>query len=166
MKKPVIGAVNGVAITGGFEVALACDILLGSTNARFADTHVRVGVIPGWGLSQRLRERIGISRAKEMSFSGNFLDAQTAMEWGLINRVFSPEELLPAAKKLAADIATCEPDMVRRYKALIDHGNDLAFGQAMSLEQWTARADNVKVTAESVAQKREGIQQRGRTQKL
>ncbi|MFM2020794.1 MAG: hypothetical protein RJB02_502, partial [Pseudomonadota bacterium] len=74
-RKPVIGAINGVAITGGFEVAIACDILIASTNARFADTHARVGILPGWGLSQKLSRMIGISRAKQLSFSGNFLDA-------------------------------------------------------------------------------------------
>ncbi|MGB7372446.1 enoyl-CoA hydratase-related protein, partial [Erythrobacter sp.] len=70
-RKPVIGAINGVAITGGFEVALACDVLIASTNARFADTHARVGIMPGWGLSQKLSRMIGISRAKELAFTGN-----------------------------------------------------------------------------------------------
>ena len=74
--QPVIGAINGVAITGGFEVALACDIRIASTNARFADTHARVGVMPGWGLSQKLSRLIGISRAKELSLTGNFVDAE------------------------------------------------------------------------------------------
>jgi enoyl-CoA hydratase len=100
-RKPVIGAINGVAITGGFEVALACDILIASENARFADTHARVGIMPGWGLSQKLSRMIGISRAKELSLSGNFLDAQTACQWGLVNRVVSAEDLLATAKKLA-----------------------------------------------------------------
>ncbi|MDB5447450.1 MAG: enoyl-CoA hydratase [Phenylobacterium sp.] len=162
--KPVIGAVNGVAITGGFELALACDILLASSNARFADTHVRVGVTPGWGLSQQLSRRIGISRAKELSLSGNFLDAQTALAWGLVNRVVPPAELMPAARKLAADIASCDADMVRRYKALIDDGFDLPYGEAMALELQRSKEDNAKVTAESVAQRREDIQARGRTQ--
>lgn len=166
MKKPVIGAVNGVAITGGFEVALACDILLASTNARFADTHVRVGVIPGWGLSQRLSRRIGISRAKEMSLSGNFLDAATAEKWGLVNRVYAPSELVPAAIQLGKDISTCDPDMVRRYKELIDAGYALSFGDSMKLENKRSKEDNVKVTAESVRERRMGIQERGRKQKL
>jgi enoyl-CoA hydratase len=77
-RKPVIGAINGVAITGGFELALACDVLIASDRARFADTHARVGIMPGWGLSQKLSRIIGLSRAKELSFTGNFLDAATA----------------------------------------------------------------------------------------
>jgi enoyl-CoA hydratase len=164
MTKPVIGAVNGVAITGGFELALACDVLLASTRARFADTHVRVGVIPGWGLSQRLSRRIGLSRAKELSLSGNFIDAETACAWGLVNRVVAPEDLLEVAQKLAEDIASCDPDMVRRYKALIDDGFDLPMGEAMALENERSRADNAAVTAESVAERRAAIQARGRTQ--
>ena len=98
--KPVIGAINGVAITGGFEVALACDVLIASTNARFADTHARIGIMPGWGLSQKLSRLIGIHRAKELSLSGNFLDAATAERWGLVNRVVEPEALLPTAMTL------------------------------------------------------------------
>jgi enoyl-CoA hydratase len=85
--KPIIGAINGVAITGGFEVALACDVLIASSTARFADTHARVGILPGWGLSQRLSRVIGPYRAKELSLTGNFLDAPTALAWGLVNRV-------------------------------------------------------------------------------
>ena len=78
---PIIGAINGFAITGGFELALMCDVLLASEHAKFADTHARVGIVPGWGLSQKLSRMIGISRAKELSFSGNFLDAHTAELW-------------------------------------------------------------------------------------
>ncbi|MFX8351059.1 enoyl-CoA hydratase-related protein, partial [Acinetobacter baumannii] len=80
--KPVIAAVNGVAITGGFEIALAADVLIASTNARFADTHARVGILPGWGLSQKLPRLIGMSRYKELAFTGNFIDAATAERWG------------------------------------------------------------------------------------
>ncbi|PKQ04043.1 MAG: enoyl-CoA hydratase, partial [Alphaproteobacteria bacterium HGW-Alphaproteobacteria-11] len=80
---PVIGAINGVAITGGFELAIACDVLICSENARFADTHARVGILPGWGLSQKLSRAIGIYRAKELSLTGNFLSASQANEWGL-----------------------------------------------------------------------------------
>ena len=75
---PIIGAINGAAVTGGFELALGCDLLLASPTARFADTHGRVGVHPAWGLSQRLSRLIGIGRAKEMSLTGNFVDAVTA----------------------------------------------------------------------------------------
>ena len=75
---PVIAAVNGAAVTGGFELALACDVVLASEEARFADTHARVGVLPGWGLSQRLPRLIGLGRAKELSLTGNFLGARRA----------------------------------------------------------------------------------------
>lgn len=100
---PVIGAINGPAVTGGLELALACDVLIAFTQARFADTHARVGVVPGWGLSQKLPRLIGIGRAKEMSFSGNFIGAEQAERWGLVNRVVSPEELLGASARPCSD---------------------------------------------------------------
>src|SRR5262249_44328475 len=81
--RPIIGAINGFAVTGGFELALACDILIASTAARFADTHARVGVMPGWGLSQKLSRVIGIYRAKELSLTGNYLPAEQAETCGL-----------------------------------------------------------------------------------
>ncbi len=163
-RKPVIGAINGVAITGGFEVALACDILIGSENARFADTHARVGIMPGWGLSQKLARLIGISRAKELSLSGNFLDARTACEWGLVNRVVAPDELLPAAKRLAADIASADPGMVQAYKALIDEGFALPFGEAMALEHTRSSARNAAVSGDEVEARRRAVMERGRAQ--
>src|SRR6185369_15683301 len=100
--KPLIGAINGVAITGGFELALACDFLIASDRARFADTHARVGVMPGWGLTVLLAQRIGVARAKQMSITGNYVDAPTALAWGLVNEVVPHEELLPYCRQLAA----------------------------------------------------------------
>ncbi|MET0376471.1 MAG: enoyl-CoA hydratase [Rhizorhabdus sp.] len=163
-RKPVVGAINGVAITGGFEVALACDILLASTNARFADTHARVGIMPGWGLSQKLSRIIGISRAKELSFTGNFLDAATAEAWGLVNRVYAPDELLAAAQKLASDMASIDPAMLRRYKTLIDEGYAASFGDGLTIEHRVSSAANAAVTPEEVEARRLAVQARGRTQ--
>ena len=163
-RKPVIGAINGVAITGGFEVALACDILIGSENARFADTHARVGIMPGWGLSQKLARMIGISRAKELSLSGNFLDAQTACAWGLLNRVVPADELLGAAKQLANDISTADPGMVQAYKALIDEGYALSFGEGMALENAKSTTANSQVDKAEVEARRLAVMERGRTQ--
>jgi enoyl-CoA hydratase len=163
-RKPVIGAINGVAITGGFEVALACDILIASENARFADTHARVGIMPGWGLSQKLSRMIGISRAKELSLTGNFLDAQTACAWGLVNRVVTADELLPAARQLATDIASIDPDKVQTYKRLIDDGYALPFGEAMALEQRESSAANSRVSGAEVEARRRAVMERGRSQ--
>jgi enoyl-CoA hydratase len=112
--KPLIGAINGVAVTGGFEVALNCDFLIASDRARFSDTHARVGVMPGWGLTVLLAQRIGIARAKQMSATGNYVDAATACAWGLVNEVVPHEELLPYCRKLAADIVSNDQAGVRR----------------------------------------------------
>ena len=162
--KPIIGAINGVAITGGFEVALACDVLLASTNARFADTHARVGILPGWGLSQKLSRLIGISRAKELSLTGNFIDAQTACAWGLVNRVLPEDELLPAARKLAADMAQLPSDRLRAYKGLIDDGYAHAFGEALAIEIDRSATFNEHVSAEDIESRRAAIQARARMQ--
>ena len=162
--KPVIGAINGVAITGGFEVALACDVLIASTEARFADTHARVGILPGWGLSQKLSRLIGIYRAKELSLTGNFLDARTAEAWGLVNRVVEPAELLPTAQKLAADMASIPPRTLAAYKKLIDEGFARDFGMALAHEQLISTAANRDVTPAMVEENRRAVQARGRSQ--
>ncbi|ASK87305.1 enoyl-CoA hydratase [Sphingorhabdus sp. SMR4y] len=159
---PVIGAINGVAITGGFELALACDIRIASTNARFADTHARVGIIPGWGLSQKLSRFIGLSRACELSFTGQFLDAQTACDWGLVNHVYAAEELMPKARALAADIASIDPEFLKAYKKLIFDGYDRSFKDALVLEKQTTDAWNGNVSADDVEKRRQAIIERGR----
>jgi len=163
-RKPVVGAINGVAITGGFELALACDVLICSTQARFADTHARVGITPGWGLSQKLSRVIGPYRAKELSLTGNFLDAPTAYAWGLVNRVVEPAELMPTALKLAQEMASIEGDMLVTYKGIIDDGyaRDLAAGLALEHERSTVW--NAGVTPEMVEARRAAVQARGRTQ--
>jgi enoyl-CoA hydratase len=145
-------------------VALACDILIASENARFADTHARVGILPGWGLSQKLSRLIGIYRAKELSLSGNFLDAYTAEKWGLVNRVVPADQLLPVAMKLANDIATAPPDKVQAYKRIIDRGFAVNFGEGMKLENELSSAANAKVTPDAVAAARTGVMERGRGQ--
>jgi enoyl-CoA hydratase len=163
-RKPVLGAVNGVAITGGLELALGCDMLIGSANARFADTHARVGLLPGWGLSQRLPRIVGIYRAKQMSLTGKFLDAATAMDWGLISEITAPDDLVARAQELAHDMAGADPAFLREYKALIDRGFSMPFGEALEMERRTAWAYNATVSSGELEQRRGAVIQRGRQQ--
>ncbi len=165
LSKPVIGAVNGFAITGGFEIALMCDFLIASPSARFADTHARVGVVPGWGLSQRLPRLIGINRAKELSLTGNYLDAETACAWGLVNRVVPAEELLPTCAALARDIVSTDPVTRGEIRRIMDAGWAATLGEGLELEDTASRAHSKsQVRAEKVAQRRKDIQNRGRVQ--
>jgi enoyl-CoA hydratase len=133
--KPVVGAVNGVAVTGGLEVALQCTFLVASDRARFADTHARLGVMPGGGATVLLGAAIGLRRAVELSLTGNFLTAPEALRLGLVNHVVPHDELLPLARRLAADIAHNDGPSVRR---LLAHYRDLAragsLGEAHLLE--------------------------------
>lgn len=162
MPIPVIGAINGVAITGGFELALACDIRIASTNARFADTHARVGITPGWGLSQKLSRFIGLSRACELSFTGQFLDAGTACKWGLVNRVYEPEQLMPAARDLARDMTTIDRDFLAVYKNLIMTGFDRNLADGMAYENEISLPYNAGVSMDEVENRRLAIIERGR----
>ena len=162
--RPVIGAINGFAITGGFELALACDVLIASADAQFADTHARVGIMPGWGLSQKLSRAVGIYRAKELSLTGNYLTAHQAADWGLVNRVVQPEELLPVCRALARDMLSCDRDVVRQYKRVIDAGFAASFGDGLRIETAASRAHARSITPESIAARRAGVQARGREQ--
>lgn len=161
---PIIGAVNGFAITGGFELALACDVLVASSAARFADTHARVGIVPGWGLSQLLPRRIGSSRARELSFTGNFLDAATAAAWGLVNRVCDPDDLIPQCRSLARDMLSCDRATLRAIKRVYDEGERTTLGDALRLEARASAEHARGVAPEQVAARRRGIQERGRAQ--
>lgn len=161
--QPIIGAINGAAVTGGFELALACDLLIASTHARFADTHARIGVAPGWGLSQRLARAIGPYRAREVSFTGNWVGAEQAAAWGFVNRVVAPEQLLDSARALARDMLSTLPEMLPRYKAVINDGYALAFGDGLALEKSRSREFNAAVAADAVEQRREAVRQRNRS---
>jgi enoyl-CoA hydratase len=162
LKKPVIGAINGAAVTGGFELALACDVLIASTEARFADTHARVGLASGWGLSQKLSRAVGIYRAREISLGARWVSAEQAAAWGFVNRVVAPSELMPAARALAADMLLAQPGMLERYKSIIDDGFALPFGEGMALERQRARQFNASVTADEIEQRREAVRERNR----
>ncbi len=161
---PIIAAVNGPAVTAGFELALACDIILASSEAAFADTHVRVGILPGWGLSQRLPRRIGIHRAKELAFTGNFLDARTACEWGLVNRVVEPDQLRDETDRLVTDILSADPNALVAYKRLIDRGFATNFSDAMEIEAQAALESARALSAGTAGGRKQSVVARGRSQ--
>lgn len=165
MTKPLIGAINGVAITGGFEVALACDFLIASEKAAFADTHARMGIMPGWGLTVLLPEAVGFRRAKELSTTGNFLDAQTALSWGLVNHVVAHDDLVPFTQKLAADIATNDQVAVRRMLQTYAEGALVDGEEAWAIEgrvagEWQASGRD----GAELEERRKAVTERGRSQ--
>lgn len=143
--KPLIAAVNGLAYTGGLEITLACDIVLASEDAVFADTHVKLGVTPGWGLSQRLSRRIGVHRAKELSFSARPFAAAEAHDWGLVNHVYPAAQLMAHAQELAGAIARWDGAGLRAMKAMIDDGLAMPLGEALRWEAATASRNNAAV---------------------
>jgi enoyl-CoA hydratase len=162
---PVIGAINGVAITGGFELALACDFLIASERARFADTHARVGIMPGWGLTVLLPEAVGLRRAKQLSTTGNFLDAETALSWGLVNHVVPHDELLPFCRQLGNDIAGVDRRAVRRMLQTYDDGALVDGAAAWALEaEVSARWLGAGLDPEVVERNRRAVVDRGRRQ--
>ena len=148
---PVIGAINGLAVTGGLEIALACDLLVASTKARFADTHAQVGLLPGWGGSVRLARLVGLNRAKELALTGRFLHADEALAWGLVNHVVAPEALLPKAESIARQMAAAVPETLIAYKRLLDDESVLPLDQALALERRTSVVNNAQVSGESIA---------------
>jgi enoyl-CoA hydratase len=166
ISKPIIGAINGVAITGGFELALNCDFLVASDRARFADTHTRVGIQPGWGLTVLLREAVGVRRARELSATGNFLDAATALTWGLVNHVVPHEQLLAHCRQLAADIASNDPAGVSQILSTYAEGSLGTDEDAWALEARVARdwMAGGHGSADEVARRRGDVMARGRGQ--
>jgi enoyl-CoA hydratase len=165
LTKPLIGAVNGAAITGGLELALACDFLIASELARFADTHARMGILPGWGLTVELPAAVGLRRARQMSATGNFVDAATALTWGLVNHVVPHTELMSFTSQLAADVASNDPAAVRTIFATYREvsrvpGSEAAAVERRAHELWHAAG----IDRDEVACRREAVIQRGRTQ--
>lgn len=143
---PIIGAINGAAVTGGFEIALACDFLIASDRARFADTHAKVGMIPGWGLTILLPRLIGAGRARRMSLTAEFIDASTALDWGLVTEVVSHDLLLDRAIEVATGIAGNHRGAITAIRDLYDEVDPLA--AAFELENTRARAWAARRAAE------------------
>ncbi|MBI2168520.1 MAG: enoyl-CoA hydratase [Actinobacteria bacterium] len=162
MTKPVIGAVNGPAVTGGLEIALNCDLLVASDRARFADTHARVGALPGGGMTPLLPQAVGIRKAREMSFTGNFVDAAEALRLGLVNHVVPHEQLLATALDLARDVAGNDQRTLRRLKRNYDLGVAMTLDDCWKLEREEFVA--WRVQPEEVERRRASIVERGRSQ--
>jgi enoyl-CoA hydratase len=164
MAIPVIAAVNGFAITGGFELALACDIIIAAEEAQFADTHARVGVMPGGGMSARLPRAIGVRKAKELSLTGNYLPAREAERMGLVNRVVERDQLMAAARETAGQIASANPNIVRQIKRLYDLATRASLHDALRIEQDFFRAFNSRAKPSDFADAPEVVMRRGRSQ--
>ncbi len=164
-RTPLVGAINGPAVTGGLELALACDLLIASDRATFADTHARVGVMPGWGMSVLLPAAIGVRRAAEMTLSGNYVDAPTAAAWGLVNRVVPHDRLLTVAVELAGDIAASDPEVVGELLTLLHTTASLPPDAAWDAEAaasrrwWKERLDPA-----AIGRRRDAVIERGRRQ--
>jgi enoyl-CoA hydratase len=133
--KPIFGAVNGHAITGGFELALNCDFLIASENASFSDTHARMGIHPGWGVTQLLQQAVGIRMAKQISFSGGFFSARQMLNSGLVNEVVPREKLMERCMEIARDIASVNQEMHGVIKKLIEQGSEGTYGEGMLRER-------------------------------
>ncbi len=161
--KPVVGAINGAAVTGGLEIALQCTFLVASQRARFADTHARVGIMPGGGITVLMAQSIGLRRAVELSLTGNFLTADEALALGLVNHVVPHEDLLPFARRLAADMVGNDQRSVRR---LLRHYRQIAnaatLDEAHLLEGYMA--ETWEVVPSQVGDRRAAIMERGRSQ--
>src|SRR4051812_8314518 len=138
MRTPVIGAINGAAVTGGLELALYCDILIASEHARFADTHARVGLLPTWGLSVRLPQKVGIGMARRMSLTGDYLSAEEALRTGLVTEVVPHDDLLPAARRVAESIVGNNPRAVRALLESYHRIDDEQTGAGLWLEALAA----------------------------
>lgn len=134
-EKPVIAAINGYALGGGMEVSMACDFRIASEKARMGQTEINIGLIPGWGGTQRLTRLVGKAKAKELVFTGKIIDAKTAYQWGLVNKVVPPEELKAAVREFALELAGKAPVALRLAKTLIDKGTDIDLETALALEK-------------------------------
>jgi hypothetical protein len=153
------------ATPGGLELALACDFLIASELARFADTHARMGIMPGWGLTVELPAAVGMRRARQMSATGNFIDAATALTWGLVNHVVPHQELMDITWRLAADAASNDPAAVQAIFATYRQIAQVPGAEALAVERAANRRWHTDgIDRAEVARRRDAVIQRGRTQ--
>lgn len=134
MPKPSVAAVNGFALGGGTEIALACDVRFAVEHARFGQPEIMIGLIPGWGGTQRLPRIIGMGRAKELVLGGEQIDAMRAYETGLVNRVLPADQLMPEARAFAMKLAAMPPFGIKMAKHAMNYGGDMSVDSAIRLE--------------------------------
>ena len=149
---PVIAAVNGYALGGGIELALACDLIIAADIARFGQPEIKIGIIPGFGGTQRLPRRIGLSKAREMIYTGDMIDAATALRYGLCNYVYPAADLMRECRALAAKIAAQAPLALQQAKVAINAGVEMDLDNALRFET------EAVALAFSTRDKREGMQ--------
>ncbi|MEI6453582.1 MAG: enoyl-CoA hydratase [Actinomycetes bacterium] len=163
-RKPIIGAINGPAVTGGLELALGCDFLIASERASFADTHARVGVMPGGGMTIRLPELVGLDRAKRMSLTGEFIDANTALAWGLVTELTNHELLLSRAIELAASIAELDLEVVPELRQMYeDIGAMIGYEAWIAEQAWSRKWIQERFDQEKLSREADAIIERGST---
>ena len=162
---PIVGAINGPAVTGGLELALGCDFLIASERASFADTHGRVGVMPGGGMTIRLPALIGVDRARRMSLTGDFVDAHTALAWGLVTEVTTHQDLLPRAIEVAGTLASLDPVVVAELRKMYDQIGDLIGHEAWRVEnRWSKTWIQDRFDQQRLAAEADAIIERGSSQ--
>ena len=162
LEPPLIACVNGFAITGGFELALACDIVIASTNAVFRDTHAQVGILPGGGNSQRLPRIVGEKKAKEIIFTSDFISATEAERMGFVNKVVPPEKFDEECMLLAQKIAAQPKKVLRKIKQMMNDGMDMDYRSAIMLEQLECLIWYKDVAGEGFTQRGRGVIDGGR----
>jgi enoyl-CoA hydratase len=161
LRKPLIAAVNGPAITGGLELALGCDFIIASERAFFGDTHARVGVFPGGGMTVHLAEAVGVRRARQLSYTGELIDAATALRLGLVNEVVPHAELLTRVRAIAG--AMCAVDMSLLVELRLAYHRRSVMGAEAALDAELAVSHRRRVDPAAIAAVRDGVIARGRT---
>ena len=134
LEKPTIAAINGLTLGGGCELVLTCDFRIAAEKARFGQPEINIGVIPGGGGTQRLTRLIGVGRAKEMLYLGNMIDAKTAEQYGLVNKVVPDSQLMEEAEKLANQLSSKPAIAMRMIKRAVNSGRDIDLHSALNLE--------------------------------
>jgi enoyl-CoA hydratase len=164
LRKPLIGAINGAAITGGLEFALACDFLIASERARFADTHARVGVLPGWGLTARLPAAVGRGFARRMSMTGDFVNAEEALRVGLVTQVVHHDDLMATTLDVALSVVQNDQRGVQALLGSYDRAEDHLVAPSLAVEDQTSQNWMTAFDPATVASRRTAITDRGRSQ--
>jgi len=134
LEKPVIAAIEGMALGGGMELALCCDFRFASEKASFGQPEITLGIIPGGGATQRLPRLIGVAKAKELLLTGEVIDAQRANQWGIVDRVFPPDRLMEEVMKFAEEMAQKPAVATKMIKAALEGGMDMDINSALQYE--------------------------------